>query len=126
MANGFFGKILFVDLSRGTVEEESLDPTIYRDYLGGYGLGIQVLYERMPPGADPLGKENILGFTPGLLTGTGIPFSGRFMVVGKSPLTGGWGDANCGGHFGPTLRATGFEGPHLEAAAAYLGAAKPT
>jgi aldehyde:ferredoxin oxidoreductase len=110
VADGFFGKILFVDLSQGTIEEEPLEPTVYQDYLGGYGLGVQVLYERMPPGADPLGPENILGFTPGLLTGTGVPFSGRFMVVGKSPLTGGWGDANCGGHFGPTLRATGFDG----------------
>ncbi|MEE8391662.1 MAG: aldehyde ferredoxin oxidoreductase family protein [Anaerolineae bacterium] len=110
MPDGFFGKILFVDLSRGTVEEESLDPAIYRGYLGGYGLGVRLLYERMSPGVDPLGAENILGFTPGLLTGTGVPFSGRFMVVGKSPLTGGWGDANCGGHFGPALRATGFDG----------------
>ena len=110
MTEGFFGRILFVDLARGTIKEERLPPAIYRDYLGGYGLGVRVLYDRMPPGADPLGAENILGFVPGLLTGTGIPFSGRFMVVGKSPLTGGWGEANCGGHFGPVLRATGFDG----------------
>ena len=76
MASGFFGKILLVDLSQGTIAQESLDQTIYQDYLGGYGLGVQVLYERMPPGADPLGEENILGFMPGLLTGTGVPFSG--------------------------------------------------
>jgi aldehyde:ferredoxin oxidoreductase len=110
MAGGFWGKILNVDLSLGTCEAEALDPAIYRDYVGGYGLGVRLLYERMPPGADPLGPDNILGFTPGLLTGTGVPFSGRFMVVARSPLTGGWGDANCGGHFGPPLRATGFDG----------------
>lgn len=110
MPDGFFGRILLVDLSRGTAEEEPLPPTIYRETLGGYGLGVRVLYDRMPPGADPLSAENILGVVPGLLTGTGVPFSGRFMVVGKSPLTGGWGDANCGGHFGPVLRATGFDG----------------
>lgn len=113
MAEGFFGKVLLVDLSQGTFREERLPPAIYRDYLGGYGLGVRVLYDRMPPGADPLGAENILGFIPGLLTGTGVPFSGRFMVVGKSPLTGGWGEANCGGHFGPVLRATGFDGLFL-------------
>ncbi|MGD9101770.1 MAG: aldehyde ferredoxin oxidoreductase N-terminal domain-containing protein, partial [Anaerolineae bacterium] len=110
MPDGFFGKLLFVDLSQEKIEQETLDPDLCRDYLGGYGLGARVLYERMPPGADPLGAGNILGFVPGLLTGTGAPFSGRYMVVGKSPLTGGWGDANCGGHFGPTLRATGFDG----------------
>ena len=110
MPNGSFGKILSVDLSQNTIEEQALDPAIQRDYLGGYGLGAQVLYERMPPGADPLGPDNILGFLPGLLTGTGLPFSGRFMVVAKSPLTGGWGDANCGGNFGPALRSTGLDG----------------
>ncbi len=110
MPDGFFGKLLFVDLTGGTIEHETLDPSAYRDYLGGYGLGASVLYQRMPPGADPLGADNILGFVPGLLTGTGAPFSGRYMVVAKSPLTGGWGDANSGGRFGPALRATGFDG----------------
>lgn len=110
MVEGFFQRVLFIDLSPGTVNEESLPPSIYRDYLGGYGLGVRLLYDRMPPGADPLGGENILGFVPGLLTGTGVPFSGRFMVVGKSPLTGGWGECNCGGRFGPALRSAGFDG----------------
>ena len=110
MAEGFFGKTLTVDLSRGTTDVESLPPSIYREFLGGYGLGVKLLYDRMPAGADPLGAENILGFVPGLLTGTGALFGGRFMVVGKSPLTGGWGDANCGGHFGPALRSAGLDG----------------
>jgi len=110
MSDGYFGQVLFADLSRGAIEEEWLDPAMYREYLGGYGLGVRMLYERMSPGTDPLGADNILGFVPGLLTGTGVPFSGRFMVVGKSPLTGGWGDANCGGQFGPALRATGLDG----------------
>jgi len=64
----------------------------------------------MPAGADPLGPDNILGLLPGLLTGSGAPFSGRFMVVALSPLTGGWGDANCGGNFGPALRGAGYDG----------------
>jgi aldehyde:ferredoxin oxidoreductase len=110
MPDGFFGRVLWADLSRGTIEERSLSPALYKDYLGGYGLGVRMLYEWMPPGADPLGAGNVLGFVPGLLTGTGVPFSGRFMVVGKSPLTGGWGDANCGGHFGPVLRSAGYDG----------------
>lgn len=110
MTKGCFGRILLVDLSRGAIEEASLPRSIYRDYLGGYGLGVKLLYDRMPSGADPFGPENGLGFVPGLLTGSGALFSGRFMVVGKSPLTGGWGDANCGGHFGPALRTAGFDG----------------
>jgi len=33
----------------------------------------------------------------------------RFAAVGKSPKTGGWGDANCGGSFGPALKQAGFD-----------------
>jgi len=56
------------------------------------------------PGAEALGPENILGLCSGVLTGTGAVFTGRFMVCAKSPLTGGWGDANCGGNFSPALK----------------------
>nr|MBC7245503.1 aldehyde ferredoxin oxidoreductase family protein [Chloroflexota bacterium] len=110
MLNGYWGKVLFVDLSTGHLEAQTLPDEIYRQYLGGYGLGVRVLYERLPTHADPLGPDNILGFLPGLLTGTNAPFSGRFMVVAKSPLTGGWGDANGGGRFGPALRGAGYDG----------------
>ena len=54
--------------------------------------------------------ENILGFMSGLLTGSGSLFTGRWMVVGKSPLTGGWGDANCGGTFAFAIKQTGYDG----------------
>lgn len=113
---GYMGRILWVDLTTGAVSEEVLEEAVYRDFLGGYGLGAKILYERMAAGADPLGPDNILGFVPGLLTGTGTPFSGRFMVVCKSPLTGGWGDANCGGFFGPELRRCGYDGLFIRGA----------
>lgn len=110
MPTGYWGKMLFIDLSTGTIQTESLPEAVYRDTLGGYGLGVHILSERMPAGADPLGPDNILGLLPGLLTGSGAPFSGRFMAVARSPLTGGWGDANCGGNFGPALRGAGYDG----------------
>ncbi len=110
MSFGFWGRVLWVNLSTREVREEALPEAMYRRFLGGYGLGVAIFYERMPAGADPLGPENILGFLPGLLTGSGAPFGGRFMVVARSPLTGGWGEANCGGNFGPALRGTGYDG----------------
>jgi len=110
MGNGFWGRVLWVDLTTRRIWEEALPEAVYRRYLGGYGLGAAILYERMPAGADPLGPENILGFLPGLLTGSGALFGGRFMVVARSPLTGGWGEANCGGNFGPALRGAGYDG----------------
>jgi aldehyde:ferredoxin oxidoreductase len=104
------GKILWIDLENKTYHVENLDEQVYREYLGGYGLGVKILMDRMPAGIDPLGPENILGFVPGLLTGSGLMFTGRYTVVCKSPLTGGWADANSGGDFGPELRHTGYDG----------------
>jgi aldehyde:ferredoxin oxidoreductase len=92
MPNGYWGKIAFIGLSTGSIEVEQPPEEVYRRHLGGYGLGVHYLYQRVPPGADPLGPLNILAFLPGLLTGSGAQFGGRFMVAARSPLTGAWGD----------------------------------
>ncbi|HUW12161.1 MAG TPA: aldehyde ferredoxin oxidoreductase family protein [Anaerolineae bacterium] len=110
MSGGYMGKLLNADLSSGTLEEEPLDETVCRQYIGGYGVGAYLLYHRMPPRVDPLGPENILGFMTGPLTGTSALIGSRFTVLGKSPKTHTWGDANAGGYFGPHLKFAGFDG----------------
>jgi aldehyde:ferredoxin oxidoreductase len=107
---GYMGKLLFVNLSAGEIKEETPDEGLYRDFIGGYGLGARVLYRHQHGGVDPLGAENTLGLVTGPLTGTPAPFGCRYVAVAKSPLTGGWGDANCGGDFGPNLRFAGYDG----------------
>jgi aldehyde:ferredoxin oxidoreductase len=109
MANGYMGNILWVDLLAGTVREEPLDEEIARDYVGGYGYGARVLYEKLRPGVGPLGPENILGLLTGPLTGSPSIEGNRSVFVCKSPLTGGWGDANCGGTFGPYFKFAGYD-----------------
>ena len=103
------GRLLSVDLNTRKCTVEAVAEKLYRQYLGGYGLGVALLLERMDPACDPLGPENILGFAAGYLTGTGAYIASRFMAFGKSPSTGGWGDANCGGHFGPKLKKAGLD-----------------
>jgi len=110
MARGFMGKILNVDLSTSRLSDEALDESLARRFLGGYGLGAKLLYDRMPPGVDPMGPESLLGFFTGPLTGSPSIEGNRFVVVCKSPLTGTWGDANCGGTFGPHLKFAGYDG----------------
>ena len=110
MPNAFFGKILWIDLSNETIKEEVLPEEIYRQYLGGYGLATKLIYENMPPKADALGPDAIIGFFPGLLTGSIAPLTGRLMVAGKSPLTGTWGDSNCGGFLGAEVKRCGYDG----------------
>ena len=110
MNRGYMGKILWVDLSQGQCEEEVLPEEVYERFLSGMGLAAYILYKNIPPKTDPLGPDNILGFVPGLLTGTGSLFTGRWMAVGKSPLTGTWGEANCGGTFSPAIKQCGYDG----------------
>ena len=107
---GYTGKVLIVDLSSGSIEERSISDEIYEQYLSGVGLGAYLLYREIPRGADPLGPDNVLGFVSGLLTGTGSLVTGRWLAVCKSPLTGGWGDANCGGTFSPAIKQCGYDG----------------
>ena len=109
MAGGYTGKYCIVDLGTGRIDNVEPEEAFYRKYLAGYGLGAAVIMERQKPGTAPLSPESHLGFCSGLLTGSGAFFSGRFMVVGKSPLTRGWGDANAGGFFSQELKKTGYD-----------------
>ncbi len=109
MIGGYNGKMLFVDLSTGTLREKDLTAEMAEHFLGGYGIGVKVLYNMMPPGIDPLGPDSMLGFIPGLANGTDAFFGGRYTVIHKSPVTGGWNDANSGGFFGAEMKKTGFD-----------------
>lgn len=104
------GYLLFVDLGSGSFETRAIPEDIYRDFAGGIGLAARILIEEIPAGADPLGPHNVLAFMSGALTGTGAVMTGRWMVACKSPLTGGWGDANCGGTLSPAIKQCGFDG----------------
>jgi aldehyde:ferredoxin oxidoreductase len=118
MARGCMGRTLWVDLTKGMLWEETPDDALFRDYIGGYGVGARVLYDRMKGGVDPLGPDNILGFIAGPLTGTPALVASRFTMVGKSPLTKTWGDANSGGDFGPALKHAGYDAVFVVGAAA--------
>lgn len=117
--NAYTGKILNIDLSSGEAQSESIADTVYEQFLSGLGLGVYYLYKHMPTGCDPLGADNILGFVSGLLTGSGSLMTGRWLAVCKSPLTGGWGDANCGGTFSPAIKRCGFDAIFIHGKAAH-------
>jgi len=111
---GNHGRIAFADLSSGTVEIRSLPDEVYRNYIGGYGLGAYMLFKEQKGGIDPLGPDNVLGFITGPLTGTDAVCGNRATAVAKSPKTGVWGDSNCGGDFGPMLKFSGFDAVFLK------------
>ena len=106
---GYTGKWLWVDLTTGTIEASPLDAALAEHYLGGNGFGTRLLWDRVEPEVDPLSPENLLIIATGPLCGTGLPSSGRVEVIGKSPLTGIYGDSNAGGFFGPELKFAGWD-----------------
>jgi aldehyde:ferredoxin oxidoreductase len=105
------GKLLDVDILSGKVSERMLDDQVLRDYVGGSGLAAKLFIDDgVPVGCDPLGPDNNLYIITGPLTGSGFPAAPRFAAAAKSPLTGIWGESNCGGFFGPALKSAGWDG----------------
>ena len=94
---GYTGKILRVNLSNNNTSVEEPDEKIYRLYFGGTAFIGYYLLKELEPGIDPLGPDNKLIFSSGVITGVPAAGSGRNGVGAKSPLTGGWGDAQAGG-----------------------------
>ena len=102
-------KAAYIDLSTGNVEIKDIPIELRKKYLGGRGIDMYLLYNLIQPGIDPLGPENVLLVSAGLLTGTTAPASSRTHIAAKSPLTGLLGSANMGGFFGPELRFAGYD-----------------
>ncbi len=107
---GFIGNLLKVDLSTKEISDEPINEDIAKNFLGGTGYACRYLYEIIDKDTDPLSPGNVLMFMPGLLCGSNALTSGRFAVCAKSPLTGIWGEAICGGFFGPELKKAGYDG----------------
>ena len=110
MANGFWGRILRVDLTSGRISVDEHDEKFYRRYMGGRGIVAHYLLKEVPPGCDPLGPDNVLVFAASVLTGTAIPGTARNSAGAKSPLTGGYGEGEGGGDWGVKLRWAGYDG----------------
>ncbi|HAI85833.1 MAG TPA: aldehyde ferredoxin oxidoreductase, partial [Firmicutes bacterium] len=109
MLGGYMGRILWIDLSERKLTEQCLDEKMCRDYLGGYGIGMRMIYDNQKASLDPLDPGSIVAFGTGPLTGSPAVIGSRFTVMGKSPISQTWGDANSGGYFGPALKRAGYD-----------------
>jgi aldehyde:ferredoxin oxidoreductase len=107
--DGWTGKLLRVDLTKGESQVEQIDPEILKSFLGGRGLGAYYLYKEVQATADALGPDNILAFCSGPITGVSVPTGGRSSLTTRSPLTGTVFDSNSGTTFGVRLKWAGFD-----------------
>jgi len=106
----YAGKILRVNLTSGKISTEPLSEEMAKNYIGGIGLGIRLLFDNSKPGTDALDPDNPLIYLTGPLSGTLGPTGGNsYAVVSKSPATGGIGNAESHGFFGPDLKRAGYD-----------------
>jgi aldehyde:ferredoxin oxidoreductase len=109
MPYGYNGKILHVDLTAGKLDVEEPGERLYRKLMGGSALGTYYALKLIPPGADPLGPDNVLVLSLGVTTGAAISGQSRVTATAKSPLTGAIGDAQGGGFWPAEAKGAGFD-----------------
>jgi aldehyde:ferredoxin oxidoreductase len=101
-------KIAYIDLSTGDIQTRPIPLEVRKKFLGGRGLDAYLLYNHSKQGCDPLGPENPLLISGGILTATCASATARTHVMAKSPLTGLLGSTNMGGFFAPEMAWAGF------------------
>jgi aldehyde:ferredoxin oxidoreductase len=108
--NGYHGKLLVADLSKGSLIDEPLNEKYARDFIGSTGLAARYLFDLVDEKTDQMGPDNVLILMPGLLNSTSGPSVCRWGGATKSPYTGQYGDANASAWFGAELKHAGYDG----------------
>ena len=106
---GFYNKVLHVDLSKKSFEEESIGDEVYQEYLGGKGLGTYLLLNNTKARVEPLSEDNALIFAIGPATDRMVWGSSRYGVFTKSPLTGLYTESYAGGRVAEPISRTGYD-----------------
>ena len=107
--HGYFGRILWIDLSSKTYTLEERDEIFWRLYAGGGLAAVKLLLEKTSPGIDPLGEENILIFASSVVAGHKGAGLLRFTTVSKSSLTFGIGETRTEGPWAWALKGCGTD-----------------
>ncbi len=105
-------KILRVNTRTGEILTTACSEAERR--LGGRSFIVHHLLAEVDPACEPLGKNNPLIVSSGLLGDTAVTTAGRLSLGGKSPLTGGIKEANVGGSAGRIMAALGLKAVVLE------------
>jgi aldehyde:ferredoxin oxidoreductase len=103
-------QILMVNLESQNSRKIEIEMEVFKKFIGGAGLAAYLYRQLIDRDIPPLDPASPFMIMTGPLTGTSVILSGRHGVAGRSPLTGFWGEASVGGHWGKELRRTGFDG----------------
>ena len=104
-----YGRLWEYDLSSKTLIKRQIPDNVIRKYLGGRAIASYLMLSESKKGVDPLSPENIIMFISGPLTGTPAPGAGKYLVVTKSPATGGWSESYSSGALSTEMRYVGCD-----------------
>jgi aldehyde:ferredoxin oxidoreductase len=105
-----YGHVLVIDLPDQSSRVLEIEPQIQKKFLGGAAVAAHLYGQFVQRDVPPLDPASPFIVMTGPLTGTPIMLSGRHGIAGRSPLTGFWGEASVGGHWGRELKRAGFDG----------------
>ncbi len=98
--------VLYIDLSKYRYEIVNRKD-LFEEWIGGVGVGIQLLKEELNPNADPLSEENVIVFAIGPFT-LAYPLASKTVALFKSPLTGNLGESHAGGRTATSIANAGY------------------
>ncbi len=101
-----FSKVLYIDLNKKTSWVE-LREDLVEEWLGGLGLGIQLLKEESAASVDPLDPDNPIILAVGPFNAA-YPLGSKTVALFKSPLTGNLGESYAGGRSSVAIKLAGY------------------
>ena len=102
------GAVLFVDLEQKKTLKKYLPIEVLRNFLGGRGANMWLLYNLVEEEREALDPEIPLIFGSGVLTSS-MPSATRGNITSKSPDSYAILDANAGDYFPSFLRCHGYD-----------------
>ncbi len=109
MKNGYWQKLLRIDLTNKKILVEPIAEEDLRRFIGGAGLAAEILRREIPVKIAPYDPKNLVIFGTGPFQGPAIPGGAKFSIVGISPVTGTFGDTAAGADWGPALKDAGYD-----------------
>lgn len=109
MLYGYGGKTLWINLNYRSTKSTPTDEFMVEKFLGGRGFTAFMEYTYTPAGVKPLSENNHLYIASGPLSGSLVTGAGKVEIGAKSPLTGGYGDSNLGGHIAAEMKFAGYD-----------------
>ncbi|HAX98549.1 MAG TPA: aldehyde ferredoxin oxidoreductase [Candidatus Atribacteria bacterium] len=109
MGNGYWERVLRINLSDRTIKEESISEVVWKKILGGAGYGAKVLHEEVTEKIGALDPENRIIFASGPFQATQQSGAAKFCIISRSPLTGIFGETTAGAGWGIELKKAGYD-----------------